>query len=319
MGADENVRTEQSLHASRPGAEIDQTPQDGAGPERSPGTGPPAPAPGPPGRVRLGPHLGALPPKMWRYAYLAIGLVLVLGLGLGLAAHLGGTTTTSPAASSVTGSALRTPAATTPNGTAPSANAQLLHASLRKLLALHSMGSKVAPGFTLTDPLTGAHVSLTHLRSHAIVLTFANAACDDICPVLAAELHQAASLLGHTKVPVTFLTINTDPIETSAAAIQIVNEPSLASLHHWRFLTGPISQLDPVWKAYGISITVNKATRQVSHNNVLYFITPSGTLKWSATPFANEGADGTQTLPTSQITRFAKGIARYAKTLAGQS
>jgi cytochrome oxidase Cu insertion factor (SCO1/SenC/PrrC family) len=183
-------------------------------------------------------------------------------------------------------------------------------------MALRPAGGKAAPGFTLTDAATGAEVSLVELRSRAVVLTFSNAACNDICPVLATELHRAASLLGHTNVPVTFVTINTDPLDTAPGSARIVDQPLLSSMPDWKFLTGTIAQLNPVWRAYGISITVDEATRQVSHDNALYFVSPSGRLVWSATPFADESPDGVYTLPAAEIARFAKGIARYAGELA---
>lgn len=318
MGDDADVRTEEEARGLAAGSGA--VPSGSLPPDRPPGTQAAPWRPPPPVRIRPAAGFAALPPRVWRYAYLAVALVLILGLGVGLAARFGGTTTTAPAGQAAgSSSALRTPGTATPHGTAPQAGGRQLQAPVRALLGLRSLGAKAAPAFTLTDPVTGSRVSLADLRSHAVVLTFANASCDDICPVLATELQRAASLLAQTKVPVTFVTVNTDPLDTAAGRAQIVHQPLLSALPHWRFLTGALSQLDPVWKAYGVSIAVNETTHRVSHNNVLYFISPAGRLRWSAIPFADQQPDGVETLPPAQIARFAEGIARYAGQLASRS
>ena len=47
------------------------------------------------------------------------------------------------------------------------------------------------------------------------MLTFVNAECNDICPVLADEIAQADRLLGPRAASVDFVVVNTDPLETS--------------------------------------------------------------------------------------------------------
>ncbi len=81
-------------------------------------------------------------------------------------------------------------------------------------------------------------------------------------------------------------------------------------------LTGPLATLDSVWKSYGVSISVDQKTDLEAHNEVLYFIDPSGDLRFKATPFANESTTGTYSLPQATIARWATGIAAYAGQLA---
>jgi hypothetical protein len=75
--------------------------------------------------------------------------------------------------------------------------------------------------------------------------------------------------------------------------------------------------LNSVWQTYGITITVDSATRTVAHNDLLYFIDPAGRLRYRATPFANEQRDGTYSLPAASVSRWAMGIATYARDLVG--
>lgn len=198
---------------------------------------------------------------------------------------------------------------------APSGTAQL-GSSMAALLGLQSLHDRTAPAWTLTDAATGKPVSLASMHGHAVVLSFVNGNCQDICPVLASELEKASAQLGTTPVPVTFVTVNADPLLVPPAPSPILHIPAFQAMARWRFLTGTVRTLNPVWKAYGISITVDDATNQVSHNDLLYFISPAGKLVWSAQPFADESQGGTYSLRPAQITRFAKGIAAYTRRLA---
>jgi cytochrome oxidase Cu insertion factor (SCO1/SenC/PrrC family) len=261
-------------------------------------------------------------PKISRtVVYWIVAAVLVLGLGGTLVDHFLGsdgaasatvsTSTTQPATTATSTSV----PGTTP-GTAPATGKPELQSSMASFLDLTTEGTRPAPGFTLTGA-GGAPVSLSALSGHVVVLTFADAACDDICPVLAQELAKADALLGATPVPVSFVTVNTDPLDLrDAATAPITTTTTLPTLANWQFATGTVHQLDPVWKAYGVSITVQPSTRTVSHNEVLFFVRPDGRLAWRATPFADESRSGTYSLPAGDVARFAQGIATYAAQLA---
>ena len=200
---------------------------------------------------------------------------------------------------------------------APGKSTQLT-ASIPALMNLVSLQGQQPSTWTLTDARSGKTVSLRSLRGRVVVLTFADASCKDICPVLGAELERAATLLGTTRVPVTFVTINTDPLSLAPGHATITGVAPFIQLANWRFLTGSLKVLNRVWTNYGISVTVNDATRRVSHNDLMYFIGSSGTFAWAATPFANEAKNGTFSLSTASADRFATGIARYAGRLAAK-
>jgi cytochrome oxidase Cu insertion factor (SCO1/SenC/PrrC family) len=202
-------------------------------------------------------------------------------------------------------------------GTAPPPASTELHAPLRDLLGLTTLlGHHRAAGFSLTDAATGRAVSVASLRGQVVVLTFADATCKDICPILAAELRVAATDLEKSSVRATFVTVNTDPLATSPKDATILNQPLLASIPGWMFLTGPVKTLNHVWTDYGISITVNRTTKAVSHNDLLYFVRKNGSLAWTAIPFADQSRGGTYSLPQAVIDRFGAGIAKYARSLA---
>lgn len=285
-----------------------QAPQstDAGGPESEPGHDP-GPAPQPeraPSAVQGAPKL----PVRYIYALVAAALVLLVGLTVADRVLSSSTSSsTTPATTSAPG----------PKGRAAPAGQPTLQAPLSAFLGIHSLGGKVAPAWTLVDAAGGTHVSLRSLRGHVVVLTFANAACNDICPVLTTEIAQASAMLGATRIPVTFVTVNSDPLDLrTGSGAAILAQASVAHLADWRFLTGPITTLNPLWVSYGISISANRANGKVMHNDAMYFIGPTGKLVWSASPWADQTAHG-YSLSAPDSERFAEGIATYADKLAG--
>jgi protein SCO1/2 len=266
--------------------------------------------------------LAAGPPGIPRkFVYWVLVAAAVLALG-GLAGeHLFSSAGLNPVATSAHGTKPKS-ATTTTTAPAPrpaprtTNNTQPISASLKSLMALTRLNPTPAPPFSLTDQ-SGQITSLPMRPPEAVVLTFFDGPCNDICPVLAAEIRQADTDLGGEAQYVEFLTVNTDPLALAQSAqTPALTDTGLGALPNWRMLTGPLPTLDTVWKAYGVSISVDQKTDLEAHNEVLYFIDPSGHLRYKATPFANESKTGTYSLPAATIAGWATGIADYAGQLA---
>ena len=187
--------------------------------------------------------------------------------------------------------------------------------STDQFMNLKEIANASAPGFTLRTQRD--HVwKLRRSNGKVVVLTFENAICNDICPVLGSEIKQAQALLGKDAPDVEFALVNTDPHDLTRNAHPIaLSEPGLATAPNVVFLTGSLHALDSVWTDYGVRIKVGAKKNEVAHNNVMYFISPTGQLEAQATPFASENSDGVFSLKASLISRFAKGIATTASSL----
>ncbi len=182
-------------------------------------------------------------------------------------------------------------------------------------MGLREIASAAAPNFTLEDQ-SGRAWTLSDQRGHEVLVTFYDANCSDICPVLGAELRQALSLLSARGISVDVAIVNSDPRDLAYdPAPASLTVPGLSGRSNVRFLTGTLRQLNAVWTHYGVSVNVN-ASNDVVHNDVLYFVDPGGHLRALATPFANESPSATFTLSTSDVSRFAQGIAAEAGSLA---
>ncbi len=243
-----------------------------------------------------------IPPKfiMWMVATFA-----VLGLGGAVVEHYFGTIGL-PTTPTTTFKLAPTP--TTPSG-------RQISASLPALMGLKYIANAQAPGFSLLTQ-TGSLWSLHGARGKAVVLTFENSTCNDICPVLGAEIKEAQQRLGAKSSKVLFVIVNTDPqhvgVAPTPAALSI---PGLATAHNVYFLTSKLTRLNAVWTNYGVSVRVGAKANQVMHNDVMYFIGPKGQLSAQATPFANESNRGVFSLSPSDIARFAQGIANTASSV----
>jgi cytochrome oxidase Cu insertion factor (SCO1/SenC/PrrC family) len=190
-----------------------------------------------------------------------------------------------------------------------------LPASLSAFMGLERTTPAAARPFSLTDQ-RGHLVSLASLKGKVVVLTFFDAACDDICPVLATELSEAYEDLGPLRSQVAFVTVNTDPLALDArSAAAAGSAASMSSLPGWYFLTGSLSQLDSVWTSYGVAVEVERATGTVSHNDVMDFIDPTGRLRLQAAPFADETGSAAYSLSTTSETSWATGIADQVESL----
>ena len=279
----------------------------------SPSAAGPSPAAAPVDRAAaLAEGAPGIPPK---FVFWALGVILVVSLGgligerLFSSAGLNSVATTTPQRVAPT-VPVALPNAPTPN--------RSLNSSLASFMGLSTLGSHRAAPFTLTDQ-GGRPTSVPTPSSRVVIVTFFNASCNDICPVVAAEIVQADADLGAAASDVEFVTVNTDPTAlTQAVEAPALSKTGLGALPNWHMVTGRLATLNAVWKAYGVSISVDKKTGLEAHNDVMSFIDGRGALRYRATPFADESTTGTFSLAPASITRWGQGIATYAGRLINQ-
>jgi cytochrome oxidase Cu insertion factor (SCO1/SenC/PrrC family) len=207
------------------------------------------------------------------------------------------------------GNAPSTPRATTTARAIPRAPGHTL-AALMTLTRRHG----VAPALALTDQ-RGASWSLGAQRGRVVVLGFVDQSCNDLCPVIDAELRRARALVGANAPRFTVALVNTDPHHLAVEATPPALAPLGAAGASTVFLTGPLARMNPIWRRYGVSIRYYPENGRLVHNNVLYFIDPAGHEAALAVPFGNESSSGTYHLATRDIARFARGIALEVDSL----
>lgn len=250
-----------------------------------------------------------------KFVYLALGVVLVLSLGGLVGEHLFSTAGLNPVATTAPTTVATSVPTVTPSF--PETN-RAIGSSLAAFMGLTASAPRPADPFTLTDQ-NGQATPVPARPPRVVVLTFFNAQCNDICPVLATELAQADKDLGSTESDVEFVTVNTEPSALAQSAeAAVLRDTALGALGNWHMVTGPLATLNTIWTAYGVAISVNTKTGLEAHTDVMDFIDPQGDLRYRAIPVADESTTGTFNLPETSIARWAQGIATYAGRLADQ-
>jgi cytochrome oxidase Cu insertion factor (SCO1/SenC/PrrC family)/thiol-disulfide isomerase/thioredoxin len=144
------------------------------------------------------------------------------------------------------------------------------------LLAAEPMAATTAPDFTLTDQ-RGSSSSLTRFRGRAVVLSFNDDRCTDICTLLAQDVVAADHDLGANRGHVAFVSVNANPYFSSPQDVrQWSDRHGLGSVSNWTYETGDQARLEAAWRAYGEQVRLSPKARTVEHGTELVFIDPSG-------------------------------------------
>jgi protein SCO1 len=145
--------------------------------------------------------------------------------------------------------------------------------------------ARPAPDFAL-PATTGTEFRLSRTRGKVVLLTFGYTNCPDVCPTVLAELAQVRARLGHDAGRVQVVYVSVDPERDTIARMRAYVhqfDPTFVAA------TGSAAQLEPVWKAYGVSISRRdipgrRDAYAVHHTASIHVIDPEGRLRVMA-PF----------------------------------
>lgn len=136
-----------------------------------------------------------------------------------------------------------------------------------------SLSGRTLPDVTLTNQ-NGRQVDLRQWSSKAVVLTFLDPLCYDVCPIIGEQLATADRDLGPLAKNVEFVAIVANPIYRSLSAVRAFDSELLLNhLPNWQYLTGSLPQLTRVWSDFSIEIELPRL-EMVAHPTVLFFIKP---------------------------------------------
>lgn len=134
--------------------------------------------------------------------------------------------------------------------------------------------SAMAPDFTLTDQF-GRRVSLHSFRGKVVLLAFNDPVCTTVCPLTTTAMVEAKAMLGAAGSDVQLLGVAANPTATGVKWVRSYSQAHELT-HQWDFLTGSLSQLKRVWRAYGIQAQLLRG--QIDHTPALYVINRQGRL-----------------------------------------
>ncbi|HLJ66085.1 MAG TPA: redoxin domain-containing protein [Chloroflexota bacterium] len=133
-----------------------------------------------------------------------------------------------------------------------------------------------APGFRLHDQF-GRTVSLAQFRGRPVVLTFMEAHCTELCPLVAQSIHDALLQLGPAAKRIAVLAISVDPEGDTPAAVRTFSQQH-GLFHTWHYLTASRTALAPIWRAYFLYVAPASAPAAVrdAHTSATYLIDSRG-------------------------------------------
>lgn len=136
-----------------------------------------------------------------------------------------------------------------------------------------SMNDRSLPDATLINQ-DGQAVDLRQWASKAVVITFLDPVCYDVCPIIGEQLATADRDLGPLAKNVEFVAIVANPIYRSISAVGAFDaELLLNRLPNWQYLTGSLAQLTRVWSDFSIEIELPRL-EMVAHPTELFFVKP---------------------------------------------
>jgi cytochrome oxidase Cu insertion factor (SCO1/SenC/PrrC family) len=187
--------------------------------------------------------------------------------------------------------------------------------SLANLMQLSPVPHVTAPGFTLADQ-SGRPVSLASFRGRAVVLTFMDSHCTDICPFVSREFIDASKDLGPIASRVVFVAVNVNPYHLGVSDVASFSRAQgLDSIGSWHFVTGSLKSLRAVWKNYQIFVQAPSASADVIHTSLIYFIAPDGQERFVTAPMVDHTSNHVAYLPAGQLAQWGRGIALVARAI----
>lgn len=136
--------------------------------------------------------------------------------------------------------------------------------------------AKPAPALTLPNH-TGRPVNLRSFRGKAVLVTFVYTHCPNVCPLIVSNLAAAQRQLGAKARDVQIIAVTVDPKNDTPTAVKTFLAARQAT-GRMDYLIGSRGQLLPIWKAWGIAVSVNKYEDTEAHSALVFGPTPAGNI-----------------------------------------
>lgn len=157
----------------------------------------------------------------------------------------------------------------------PFALAAQIHDTSKSVAKSRIAANAKAPDFVLVNQENERFES-AELRGKVVALNFIFTTCSDVCPIFTANLAQLQRTLNSRHAGnVFFASITTDPEVDSPKVLKSYAQRYNADLKNWAFLTGSETELNRVWKSFGIRV-IRKDRGLVQHTSLTTVIDQQG-------------------------------------------
>jgi protein SCO1/2 len=152
-----------------------------------------------------------------------------------------------------------------------------------------------APQFGLVDQ-RGRTVTLEQMRGRVVVVGFAYAHCETVCPVVVREVLRARSLLAEQPLAVILITL--DPWRDTPSRLPAIAE-------NWKLgteefvVSGSVREVEQVLDSWGVSRSRNTDTGLITHATPVYVVRADGRLGFRVGPSAEQIVAAVRTAETT--------------------
>jgi cytochrome oxidase Cu insertion factor (SCO1/SenC/PrrC family) len=148
-----------------------------------------------------------------------------------------------------------------------------------ELPATYPRGEEAAPAIELVDQ-TGREVSLAGLQGQTVLLTFAFAHCQTVCPVIVNTVRSAAEELADV-APVSVI-VTLDPWRDTPSSLPSIHRSwQLDRIGESHVLSGEVDKVLATLEAWQMPIDRDAATGDISHPPMVFVVAPDGDLAYS--------------------------------------
>ena len=143
-----------------------------------------------------------------------------------------------------------------------------------------------APDFRLVDQ-NGDTLTLGSLRGRPVLLTFAYAHCQTICPAIVGTVSYAAERLDDLQPAVVVVTL--DPWRDTPSSLPSLAESwKLGELSQAHVLSGEVADVEAVIEAYDVPSDRDLSTGEITHPALVFLLAPDGDIAYT---FNNPSAE----------------------------
>lgn len=142
-----------------------------------------------------------------------------------------------------------------------------------------SLDGVIAPGFRLVNQ-HGLPRALSGYRGRAVLLTFMDGHCKNLCPTTLKTMAAIQRRLGSAAGRLAIVAVSADPwLDQVGKPAAIATEPGSVAPVSWDFLTGTQAELQPIWDAYHVGVEeqiVGAFSANAGHDTGFFLIDASG-------------------------------------------
>jgi len=137
---------------------------------------------------------------------------------------------------------------------------------------------------------SGAPFSLATFRGHPVVVTFVAARCSDACPLIDAQIAQAADEAKRRRSAIRFVTLTLDPQHDRVKQMGALARAFHADPTYWRLATGRVSTMRSLMRSFGVQTESDAHGYPQAHTTFVYVLDGNGRLAQTLLPSAHLGA-----------------------------